>query len=41
MDRAGEVLENAPDTVSEVEVKGIEIINFQDGIDVMLFESHS
>ena len=36
MDGAGEVLENVPDPISEVKVKRIEIVDFEDGMDVML-----
>ena len=40
MDGAGEVLENAPDPISEVKVEQVEIMNFGDGVDMMVFQSH-
>jgi hypothetical protein len=37
MDGAGEVLENAPDPISEVKVERIKIMHVGDGMDVVLF----
>ena len=34
---AGEVLENAPDSIGEVEVERVEVMNFGDGVYVMAF----
>lgn len=36
MEGVEEVLENVPDPISEVEGKGIEIMDFRDGMDVGL-----
>ena len=40
MDGAKKVLEDAPDPVSEVEVERVEIINFGDGMHMMVFQHH-
>ena len=40
VDGAGEVLEDAPDPISEVEVKQVEIMDFGDGLYMMVFQSH-
>ena len=40
MDKAEKVLEDAPDPVSEVEVERVEIINFGDGMHMMVFQHH-
>ena len=40
MDGAGKVLEDAPDPISEVEVERVEIMNFGDGVYMMVFQSH-
>ena len=37
MDGAKKVLEDAPDPVSKVEVEQMEIINFRDRMDMMVF----
>ena len=35
------VLEDTPDPIGEVEVERVEIMNFGDGMYMMVFESHS
>ena len=40
MDGARKVLEDMPDPISEVEVKRVEIMNFGDGVYLMVFQSH-
>ena len=40
MNGVGEVLEDAPDPISEVEVEQVEIMNFGDGMYMMVFQSH-
>ena len=37
VDGAGKVLEDAPDPISEVEVERVEIMNFGDGVYMMVF----
>ena len=37
MDRMGEILENVPDSVCEVKVKQVKIMDFRDGMDVVPF----
>ena len=37
MDGAGKVFEDAPDSISEVEVERVENMNFRDGMDMMAF----
>ena len=41
MDGAGKVLEDAPDPIGEVKVERVEIMNFRDGVYMMVFHSHS
>ena len=41
MDGAGKVLEDAPDPIGKVEVERVEIMNFGDGMYMMVFQSHS
>ena len=40
MNGVGEVLEDAPDPISEVKVERVEIMNFGDGMYMMVFQSH-
>ena len=35
VDRTGEILENAPDSIREVEIERVKIMDFGDGMDVM------
>ena len=37
VDGARKVFEDAPDPISEVEVEQVEIMNFGDGMDMMVF----
>ena len=37
MDGAGKVLEHVPDLISKVKVEQIEIMNFRDRMDMMVF----
>ena len=37
VDRAGKVLEDAPDPIGEVKVNQVEIMNFRDGMNMMVF----
>ena len=37
MDGAGKVFEDMPDPVSEIKVERVEIMNFGDGVDMMVF----
>ena len=41
MDGAGKVLEDVPDPIGEVKVERVEIMNFRDGVYMMVFQSHS
>ena len=41
MDGAGKVLEDAPDPIGKVTVERVEIMNFRDGVYMMVFHSHS
>ena len=40
MSGAGKVLEDAPDPISEVEVERVEVMNFGDGVYMMVFQGH-
>ena len=40
MNGAGKVLENVPDSIGEVEVERVEVMNFGDGVYMMVFQGH-
>jgi hypothetical protein len=40
VDGAGKVLEDAPDSISEVKVERVKIMNFGDDMYMMVFQSH-
>jgi len=40
MDRLWEIFENAPDTTSDMEVKDIAVVSFEDSVNMVTLESH-